>query len=190
MVGIDDPSGCTSRRSEVPLLNAEEEVVLAKAIELGEQIVGGTSRSGPSWRSGNGPRPTPRRRRAPRFPQHQLPYKKEVGPHRPRRLRRGRWRTGSCQGRPTVTKELNKRPAGQSPPEPTKAHNSSEAKGFLTAWDQKEPTGPDRFRHSGGLLLHALVHSGDLEARDNPGLRALYDWTQATSHMRRSSAGS
>ena len=27
-----------------------------------------------------------------------------------------------------------------------------------------------------------VVHSGDLEARDNPGLRAVYDWTQAVAH--------
>ena len=42
MVGIDDPVRMYLKEiGKVPLLDAEEEVVFAKAIELGEQIAGG-----------------------------------------------------------------------------------------------------------------------------------------------------
>ena len=45
MAGIDDPLRMYFREiGKVPLLKAEEEVVFAKAIELGEQFAGGSLR--------------------------------------------------------------------------------------------------------------------------------------------------
>jgi hypothetical protein len=45
MVGIDDPVRMYLREiGKVALLKAEEEVILAKAIELGEQMAGGSLR--------------------------------------------------------------------------------------------------------------------------------------------------
>ena len=45
MVGIDDPVRMYLREiGKVPLLKAEEEVIFAKAIELGEQMAGGSLR--------------------------------------------------------------------------------------------------------------------------------------------------
>jgi len=45
MVGIDDPVRMYLKEiGKVPLLDAEEEVVMAKAIELGGQFAGGSLR--------------------------------------------------------------------------------------------------------------------------------------------------
>jgi RNA polymerase primary sigma factor len=78
-----------------------------------------------------------------------------------------------------VTKEINKaQRANPAPADATKAH-LKDAKAHLNAFGEA-PTG-DAFRELVDWS-YMVVHSGDLEARDNPGLRAVYDWTQSLAH--------
>jgi len=169
MIGMDDPVRMYMNEiSKVALLTAEEEVVLAKAIELGEQLVEAPGKGIVSlheWTTHD----TERKTRTAK-PQHRLPFGPEA----------------HTMVRDAITEEAAADLLAPSPDfhlikagrdvqsEGTRAL-LKEARHLVTAYN-RAPT-PDAFR----TLLdfaYLAVHNGDLDSRDNIGLRALYDWSR------------
>ena len=169
MIGIDDSLRMYLKEiSKVALLTAEEEVVLAKAIELGEQLIEAPGKGIVSLREWT-THDTERKTRTAK-PQHRLP----LGPEAERMVH------------DAIADEAAGALLVASPAfffvEAARDVQSDgtrtllkEARHLVTAY--KQSRSPDAFL----TLLdfaYLAVHNGDLDSRDNVGLRSLYDWTR------------
>jgi len=169
LIGIEDPERTYLREvGRVALLTAEEEVVLAKAIELGEWLVEAPWKGMVSlheWTTHD----TERKTRTAK-PQHRLPF----GPEAHTMVREAVSDEAAADLlAPSPDFHLIK--AGRDVQSEGTKQLLTDSRHLAVAYN--EELTPDAFV----TLLdfaYLAVHNGDLDSRDNVGLRAIYDWTR------------
>ena len=153
---------------KVALLNAEEEVVLAKAIELGEQVVVAPWKGMVSlreWTTHDTERKTRRAK-----PQHRLPFGPEAAA-----MVRDAIADQAARDLLAASPAFSFATAARDAQSAGTRVLLKDARHLVAAYNQSRS--PDAFL----MLLdfaYLAVHNGDLDSRDNVGLRAVYDWSR------------